>query len=62
MHACFRVRTLAPTLVPNVFATSLAPMLNAKIKATIKPNMRIQNSGLDQSTILTNYKAPYDKD
>jgi hypothetical protein len=36
-HAWNMVSTLDPTLVPNEFATSLAPMPKAKIKAITKP-------------------------
>lgn len=36
-QACGRVNTLAPTDVPNEFATSFAPIPKAKMKATMKP-------------------------
>lgn len=36
-------RTPEPTLVPNEFATSFAPMPNAKINAIKKPTITIQS-------------------
>ena len=37
IHACFNVKTLAPTLVPNTLATSLAPTPKARVNASTKP-------------------------
>lgn len=44
IQACLNVKTLLPTLVPNEFATSFAPMPNAKMKATKKPAIISQKS------------------
>ena len=43
IHACLRVSTLEPTLVPNELATSLAPIPNARTKAIMKPAITSQN-------------------
>jgi hypothetical protein len=43
IHACFRVKTFEPTLVPNEFATSLAPIPNAKTNAITNPQITSQN-------------------
>ena len=43
IHACLIVNTLAPTEVPNAFATSLAPNPNANTNAMMKPTMTIHN-------------------
>ena len=46
MHACRNVKTFAPTDVPNVFATSFAPIPSERIKATKNPAKTIHaNSG-----------------
>lgn len=37
-------RTPEPTLVPNEFATSFAPMPNAKINAITKPTITIHRT------------------
>ena len=39
IQACNKVNTLAPTDVPNEFATSFAPIPNANIKANINPRI-----------------------
>lgn len=43
-QACRSVSTFEPTLVPNEFATSLAPMPNARIKAITKPTTTSTNT------------------
>lgn len=43
IQACTMVRTLDPTLVPNEFATSLAPIPNAKAKAIMNATIMIHN-------------------
>ncbi len=40
-RACFMVRVPAPTLVPNEFATSLPPMLNAMNRPNTVATTRI---------------------
>ena len=42
---CFRLSTLAPTVVPKLLATSLAPTAKARINATTKPTINIHSSG-----------------
>jgi len=43
IQACFKVKTLDPTLVPKELATSLAPIPNAKTNAITKPHITSQN-------------------
>lgn len=43
-HACVKVNTFDPTLVPNELATSLAPIPNANINATTNPHITNQNN------------------
>ena len=51
IHACRMVKTLDPTEVPKLLATSLAPTPKARTKETINPLMTIHNtSGLTDST------------
>lgn len=42
IQACFKVKTLAPTEDPNEFATSFAPMPNARMNAMMKATTTIQ--------------------
>lgn len=52
MQAWTIVRTFDPTLVPNEFATSLAPMPNAKMKAMIKDTTIIHNIAEEYGSII----------
>lgn len=52
IHACRNVRTLDPTEVPNEFATSFAPIPNAKKNAMIKVTIMIQRTSLISVTIV----------
>lgn len=54
MHACVIVSTLEPTLVPKEFATSLAPIPNAKTKAMMNPKMIIHNTVSEYGSIILN--------
>ncbi|KAI8429817.1 hypothetical protein MSG28_000331 [Choristoneura fumiferana] len=55
-HACVRVSTLEPTLVPKELATSFAPIPNANTKATTKPASTIQSiSGVNGSIVTADY-------
>ena len=47
MQACRMVRTLDPTEVPNVLATSLAPTPKARIKDTMNPATTIHRTSGD---------------
>lgn len=47
IQACLMVRTLAPTEVPKLLATSLAPTPKAKTNETKKPRMTIQSRSLE---------------
>ena len=53
MHAVRKERALEPTLVPNEFATSFAPIPKARTKAIKKPTTTISNSVGGSTSILT---------
>lgn len=53
VHACFIVRTLDPTDVPKLFATSLAPIPKASIKAITYDNITIHNEFELKLSIMT---------
>jgi hypothetical protein len=52
MHACLRVKTLEPTLVPNELATSFAPIPKANINAIMNPQITSQNCESQQSIVF----------
>ena len=59
MQAWNIVSTPAPTLVPKLFATSLAPIPNAKIKATMNPTTTIHIKFSSYGMLIFNYFNDY---
>lgn len=49
-HAVRSDKTPEPTLVPNEFATSFAPMPNAKINAITKPTIMIHKTSVEYAS------------
>lgn len=52
IHAALMDSTPEPTLVPNEFATSLAPIPNARINAIVKPRITIHRISTEYASII----------
>lgn len=60
MYACLKVRTPAPTAGPKEFAQSLAPIMNARAKATINDTtMTHRKSWVHPGTYITSMVVMY---